>query len=274
MIPERVKQRLESRVPPRPRADRSIAPGDIRRVDSGGESRLVLVLAIDSGSQVAQITLVHPYLEQATSADIVVDPSVSEVSYPIVVEAAMRGVVWLKDLDRLVTVLPAEVVAACLQPRTTALTGDGLSAGTAFGGPLDARATFKDSERALLARITEDCTTTVLEGGAFEFEVDEVFHALLAPSPDAMLMMDAIVKLWATRGQDLFFTLDHVEFLHSKGLLALDRWEASLGSEGLAFRLGPLQALIERALARFGHDEPNPQSTFGERELVSAGRHE
>lgn len=274
MIPEQIRQRLATRTDARSRADRPIAAGDIRRVESGGESRLVLVLKVNPGRENAQITLVHPYPEQATGADIIVDRSVSGVTYPLVVEAGMRGVAWLKDLDRLVVTLPAEVVRACLSSRTIALIGDGLSAGMAFGGPLDARATFKDSERASLARICAESSAAALEGGAFELEVDQVFHALLAPSPDAGLMMGAIVDLWATRGQDLVFTLEHVDFLDSKGLLAIDRWEVTLGTDGLAFRLGPLQTVIERAMARFGHDEPNPQSTIGERELVAAGRHE
>ncbi len=272
MIPEQIKQRLENRTELRPRADRSIAPGDIRRVESGGESRLILVLTVNTARENAQVTLVHPYQEQATGADILVDRSVSDVTYPIVVEAGMRGVIWLKDLGRLVASLPAEVVAACLSPRMPALTGDGLSTGTAFGGPLDARAAFKDAERRSLARLCADSTAAALDGGTFEFEVDEVFHALLAPSPDAELMMVAIVDLWATRGSDLVFTLEHVEFLDSKGLLAIDRWEAALGTEGLAFRLGPLQTFIELAMARFGCDEPNAQSTLGERDLVAAGR--
>jgi len=197
---------------------------------------------------------------------------VSGVSYPVVVQAGMRGVVWLKDLDRLVTSLPDEVVAACLSSRMPKLTGIGLSTGTAFTGPLDARAVFKDAERRSLASLCEESTAAALDGVMFEFEVDEVFHALLAPSPDAGLMMGAIVELWATRGGELIFTMDHVDFLESKGLLDIDRWEAALGTEGLAFRLGPLQEFIELAMARFGHDEPNAQSTLGERELVSAGR--
>jgi hypothetical protein len=152
------------------------------------------------------------------------------------------------------------------------LTGAGLSTGTAFSGPLDARAAFKDAERRSFARLCADSTAAALDGGTFEFEVDEVFHALLAPSPDAGLMMGAIVELWVTRGSDLVFTLEHVEFLDSKGLLAIDRWEAVLGTEGRAFRLGPLQIFIDRAMARFGFDEPNAQSTVGERDLVAAGR--
>ena len=272
MIPEQLQQQVAERFVSSPRADRAIASGDIRRVESGGESRLVLVLAVNAARENAQITLVHPYVEQATAADIVVDREISQVTFPIVVQTGMRGVAWLKDFGRLVTSLPAEVVAACLSPRAVAVSREGLSTGTAFGGPFDARAAFKESERASLARLCDDSTAAALEGGAFEFEVDEVFHALLAPSPNAELMMSAIVDLWHTRGQDLVFTFDHVDFLEGKGLLAIERWEAALGMDGLAFRLGPLQKIIERAMARIHADEPSPHSKVGERELVSVGQ--
>ena len=274
MIPDLIKKRLADRTPPRPRADRAITSGDIRRVESDGESRLVLVLAVNPARENAQVTLIHSYPEQATGDDIVVDPSVSDLTYPIVVEAGMRGVIRSLDLGRLVTSLPSEVVAACLSPRMPALTGGGLSTGTAFGGPLDARSAFKDAERRSLARLCADSTAAVLDGGTFEFEVDEVFQALLASSHDAGLMMSVIVDLWVTRGKDLVFTLEHVEILDSRGLLEIDRWEAALGSEGLAFRLGPLQSFIELALTQYGQDELIAESTFGTRELAAAGRRE
>lgn len=269
MIPDLIKKRLADRTAPRPRADRAITSGDIRRVESGGESRLVLVLAVNPAGENAQITLVHSYPEQATGADIVVHPSASDLTYPIVVEAGMRGVIGSLDLGRFVTSLSAEVVAACLSPRMPVLTGEGLSTGTDFGGPLDARSAFKDAERRSLARFCADSTAAVLDGGAFEFEVDEVFHALLAPSPDAGLMMGAIVELWVTRGNDLVFTLEHVEFLESKGLLAIDRWEDALGSDGRAFFEGPLLHLIERARSWSGVDEQVPRTTLRSRDLVA-----
>ncbi len=274
MIPEQIARRLDEQRRPSPRADRPISRGDLRRAVSGGESRLVLVLDVNTVLENAQVTLVHPYPEYATGSDIVIDPSVSEVAYPVVVQTGLRGVVWLKDLGRLVSRLPMAVVDASLSPRTVPVTGEGISAGTTFEGPLDARADFKASERNSLARLCADCTGTVLDGEPFEFEVDAVFHALLAPSPDSGRMMEAIVDLCATRRHDIVFTLEHVEFLDSKGLLDYERWSAALGADGLAFRLGPLQVLIDRAMSRFGHDEAVPRSTVNERQLVAAARHE
>jgi len=272
VISDRVKRQLATREPARVRADREIRPGDVRRASSSGETRLVVVLAVNASRESAQISLLHPYSEQATAADIVVDQSISGVNFPIVVQTAMRGVVWMKDLERLITELPAEVVSACLKSdNTTEFSSEGLSAGSTFGGPLDARAAFKNSERDSLARLCSSSTAAMLDGEAFALQVDEVFHALLAPSPDAGRMMSALVDLWLTRGEDLVFTLDHVDFLEGKGLLDIDRWASALGADGLAFRLGPLQLVIERAMARFGQSEPQPQSTLGERELIAVG---
>lgn len=271
MIPESIQRRLSLRTPGRPRADRPIGSGDIRRAFSGGEERLVLVLKVNPRRENAQVTLVHPYPEYATDNDVVVEPSVSGVSYPLVVEAGMRGVVWLKDLDRLVARLPLEVVDACRSSRMVIPSGTGLSVGPAYNGPLEARAEFKTAERASLARLCADCTSAALDDEAFELELDEVFTALLEPSPHAGSMMGAIVNLWLTRGDELVFTLDHVEFLDDKDLLAIDHWERTLGADGLAFRLGPLQGLVDRAMARFGIEEPVATSRLGVRDLVGAG---
>jgi len=270
VIPKAIQQRLAERRPARPRADRPIAAGDIRRAESGGEERLVLILKVNPKRENAQITLTHPYPEYATENDIIVDPALSGVTYPIIVQGGMRGLVWLKDLGRLVARVPDEVVSACLGARAGTPLGAGLSVGTTFLGALEARADFKQSERASLARLCEDCTAAALESGAFELDVDEVFSALLAPSPHAGLMMQSIVDLYKTRGDNLVFTLDHVEFLESKGLLVHDRWELALGVEGLAFRLGTLEKLIERARSWYGLDEPRPTSTLREKDLVAA----
>ncbi len=273
MIPEAIQQGLARRTVARPRADRPIASGDIRRASSGGVERLVLVLKVNSQRMSAQVTLVHPYTECATDDDILIEPSVSGVAYPVVVEAGMRGVVWLKDLDRLVALVPRKVVDACLGSRTTMPTGQGLSVGTRYSGPLEARADFKSAERSSLARLCEDCTAAALsdEADVYEIACDEVFMALLEPSPHAGSMIEAILNLWLTKGEDLVFTLEHVEFLYDRDLLSVDRWESALGSDGRAFRLGPLQDLIDRAMARSGIVEPNATVRLGTKELTGAG---
>ena len=146
-------------------SDREATAGDVRRAGgSGGEERLVLVLKVQPGRSNAQVTLVHPYPEYATEKDVLVDPAVSGVAYPLVVEAGMRGIVWLRDLGPLVVALPSEVVTICLRPNTSVPTGPGLSVGTRYCGALDARAYFKQHEYASLSRLCADCTAAALDG--------------------------------------------------------------------------------------------------------------
>ena len=99
MIPQLIRDKANSRTPLVRRLDGPVCAGDVRRVESGGEQRLVLVLKVQQDRNNAQITLIHPYDEYATSADVVVDSSISGELYPIVVQAGMRGVVWLNDLE-------------------------------------------------------------------------------------------------------------------------------------------------------------------------------
>ena len=163
MIPQLIRDKANSRTPLVRRLDGPVCAGDVRRVESGGEQRLVLVLKVQQDRNNAQITLIHPYDEYATSADVVVDSSISGELYPIVVQAGMRGVVWLNDLEPIITSVPSEVVAICLSPAKLVPTGAGLSSGPPLTGPLDARWDFKNSECESLSRLCADCTSSALE---------------------------------------------------------------------------------------------------------------
>ena len=171
MLPQAIINKLRNRKPLRLPKDRQVCAGDIRRAESGGEERLVVILKVQQGRN-AQITLVHPYCEYTTSADVVVEPSVSNVPYPLVIQAGIRGVVWLSELGPLVASVPAEVVDMCLssEPLDPDLAGiwvgpnevAGLWIGPKMTGPLDARFAFKESEYGSLSRLTADCTAFAL----------------------------------------------------------------------------------------------------------------
>jgi hypothetical protein len=163
MIPQLIRDKVNSLTPLVRRLDGPVCVGDVRRVESGGEQRLVVVLKIQQDRSNAQVTIIHPYYEYATSADVVVQSSVSDVPFPMVVQAGMRGVVWLNDLGPLITSVPSEVVAICLSPAKLVPTGAGLSSGPPLTGPLDARSDFKNSECESLSRLCADCTSSALE---------------------------------------------------------------------------------------------------------------
>lgn len=230
----------------------------------------MLVLKISSRRNLAQVTIVHTCPEYATESDIVIDPSVSGVTYPIVVQTGMRGVVWLKDMERLIAEVSPNIVDACLSSRAVALSGPGLSIGTIYNGQLEARADFKTAERASLSHLCDDCAAAALEDDLIEFESDEIFGNLLTPSPHADLMMEAIIDLCLTRGEMLIFTLEHVEFLRERNLLDAARWREVLGAEGFAFRMGPLQMLIDRAMSTVEVESSPATVRLGFRELVGS----
>lgn len=173
VLPKAIRDKLRNHKPLR-LVDRPspVCAGDVRRAESGGEERLVVILKVQEDRRNAQITLVHPYTEYTTSADVVVGPSVSNVPFPLVVQAGIRGVVWLSELGPLVARVPAEVVDMCLssEPLDPDLAGiwvgpnevAGLWIGPPMTGPLDARFAFKESEYKSLTRLTADCTAFAL----------------------------------------------------------------------------------------------------------------
>ena len=161
-VPTIIKDKLKGWKPLVSVTDTPIRVGDVRRAESGGQERLVVVLRVQQDRKDAQVTIVHPYTEYATSADVVVEPSVSNLSFPLVVQAGMRGVVWLNDLGPLITSVPSEVVSICTSPAAKTPNLAGLSSGPPMTGPLDARMTFKNSEHESLSRLTADCTASAL----------------------------------------------------------------------------------------------------------------
>jgi hypothetical protein len=161
-LPSALRRHVALRGTQQPPEDRPVSVGDVRRAASGGEERLVVVLAVNPERENVQVTLVHPYAEWATSGDVVVEPAASGVRYPLVVQATMRAVVWAGDLGPLVADVPAEVVAICLAPAMRPPEGVDLSSGPRLTGQLDARWDFKMSELGSLSRLSADCTAAAL----------------------------------------------------------------------------------------------------------------
>lgn len=270
MIPEAIRRELADRLQPTPRADREIGPGDLRRcrnVDGEREERLVMVLKVDTARETAQVTLVHSFPEYATPDDIIVDGAVTALNYSIVVQGDLRGVVWLRELDRLVSRVPAEVVSACFSPQLPSFDQVGLAGGPRLGGRLDARWDFKVAEWESMARLCADCTSSLLDGESIGLDFDGIFSAMLAPSPNAQEMVDALHNLLIAERDRLHFTLDHVAFLCEKGLLDDDKWEAIPG--GLELRHGHIATMIDRARSQFLMELHEPDVILGIPELIA-----
>ena len=139
----------------------SIMPGGVYRCSAGGIDRLVLVLGVNRLRSIAQVTLVHPYMEWATDADVIIDTPAG--GYPLVIQTDLRSIVWLKDLGSRCAAaieVPSEVVNACLDP--LAVIPAGMATGSTLRGALDARWAFKEQERQDLSTLSEDCIVAAL----------------------------------------------------------------------------------------------------------------
>ena len=66
------------------RSIRCSSVGAIPELDT--PERMVLVLRVDTKREFSEVMLVHPYLELATSLDLVVTPEFSTIPYSVVVE--------------------------------------------------------------------------------------------------------------------------------------------------------------------------------------------
>jgi len=97
------------------------------------------------------VALSHPYTEYATSSDIILNPSASGLSYALVVELGVIGVVFSSQLDQ-TPLGRVSNTAQKLAPR-----------GTNTMGFFDARLLFKKKEREDLYQLTQKCTNYILQ---------------------------------------------------------------------------------------------------------------
>lgn len=130
-----------------------------------GEVRLVLVLRVDATADVAEIALVHPYVELATAADGVVAGAVVATPYDVVVQADLRGVVWTRQLSSPqghVDEATLTAVSGLLVGGTTAAAG--IRTGVVLGGRGDRRWAFKAGEGRALDLLSGAATAALIAG--------------------------------------------------------------------------------------------------------------
>ena len=117
---------------------------DICRVSSDkDENALVVVRSIHEKHFVG--SLIHPYPEWATAADVIF---YDILSYPIVIQTIMTGCFWLHQVNKLITSLPEDWESG--------------NRGTHMQGRLDSRWEFKASEFDRLHLFVDDCTSYLL----------------------------------------------------------------------------------------------------------------
>lgn len=154
-IPSAVRRAAASRprhdtLPPIP-----IERGDIRVVTTEGESRLVLVLSVDSENEFADVLLVHSAPELATDSDGVLNSADLNLPFPLVVQTDLRAVVWTLQIGEAVGRLSDDVFTQLnnIVRGAGPAVESGVTTGFTLSGPADRRWVFKKEEGHALRRL-------------------------------------------------------------------------------------------------------------------------
>lgn len=234
-----------------------IARGDLRIVQALShvptDPRIGLVLAVDPDNEFADVLLVHTATELACDSDGVVPRAASAAPYDIVVETDLRAVVWTWQLGASIGSLDDRVLVAIRsiaersRQDSNASAGSievgGVYSGLRLAGPSDPRWTFKETEGQVLRRLSDDCTTALLDSGLV-WQVDpgllrpDLLDQADAPSD----VLDELLHWVMTR--KLTLTEADVEELDQGGVLDLDAWNA-LGDIGLDVWTALQQVLLD-----------------------------
>ena len=149
---------------------RVVRRGDLRLIvsphNSPAETRLALIVNVDTALRFAEIALVHPYTELATSTDGVVPGVLAGTPFDVVVQTDLRGIVWAPgQVSRLVGRMSADIIDTIsdLTETVKPAAADGIRNGVPLTGPTDRRWAFKASEGAALDAFTADCVSAVID---------------------------------------------------------------------------------------------------------------
>lgn len=236
-----------------------VTRGDLRLVQAlahrPSDPRIGLVLAVDPGNEFTDVLLVHTAPELACDTDGIVPPATSSAPYDIVVETDLRAVVWTWQLGASIGALDdraldaiRSIAARSQEDMDASAEPTGVSdvySGLRLAGPSDQRWSFKEAEGEVLRRLSEDCTTALLNSG-LTWQVDP---GLLRPDllNQAESPSDVLEELlhWAMT-RKLTLTEPDLEALVEFGVLELDAWK-SLGDIGLDVWTALQQVLLDAA---------------------------
>ena len=253
-VPESIRSVLEGRPRRRPiGVHMPVERGQVRRIrppsadtvpEIEAPERMVLVLRVDSQREFAEVMLVHPHVELATSLDLIVSSERSAMPYRMVIQTDTRAVVWTIQLETLIGKFDPEA------PEALEALGDvsigqaiyrtSLSSGTPLRGPLDPRWDFKAREGHVMRSMAADCTAALLAGLRFDFEAT------------ALKLLDIATK------RDIVFNMKDVEVLEEVGALKISNWTDTFGPSGNEFcesllavgRAGSLDGSSTRSVLR------------------------
>ena len=271
MIPDHIARHITeaNRVPRRTTPQsRPVARGDVRRLQNLSNPRLVLVLAVDTGTQTAQYTLLHSYTEFATEADVIVTPALSALPYDLVVQTDLRGVISTKEINDLIAVLPERIVRACFAVPAAFESDETAFSGPAQPGLLDALWDFKIAEGNTIRDLSSAAFEMLTkESILWQFKFRELLKALLEPVPDSIDLVEAMQDRW-NRGRDLHVsTPDAIADLEEHGLLDRRTWIAKLPVIGALFYDSVLQQFFQQCISASNNQPGAPERHIGLIEL-------
>jgi|GEM_PF-1541718 len=132
-------------------------------MDPGDRAALVLVTAIDDSTQSVSATLLSPDLELGTSADLLLTPEDSGLSYALLIESDIFGYLWFVQLDRALGQVSQDLLESL-----AALRDENAVDHPVAGPPLversDPRWDFKLQELARLQQLTAHATRELVDG--------------------------------------------------------------------------------------------------------------
>ncbi len=260
-IARALELRAERRSPPPDVQVRSgrIARGDLRIVHAlshvPADPRIGLVLGIDPDNEFADVLLVHTATELACHSDGVIPRWVSSAPYDVVVETDLRGVVWTWQLGASIGSLDDRVLDTIRSIASRSREDSGASAvltevgdvhsGLRLAGPADPRWSFKETEGHALRRLSEDCTTALLDSGlVWQVDTGLLRPDLLDQAEASSEVLDELLHWVMTR--KLTLTEVDLEDLDRLGVLDLDAWNA-MGDLGLDVWTALQEVLLDAA---------------------------
>lgn len=150
-------------------------------MDRDTPAALVLVTDFDETTQSLTVTLLSPYVEFGSNADLVLSGAVIGRTYDLLVESDIFGYLWVVQLDRRIGRVDDDVLDALSALREDRAV-DHPVAGPPVVGRDDPRWDFKVRELRRLQSLTGDCTRELVDGDCVA-SIDP--NALRAPSTEA-----------------------------------------------------------------------------------------
>lgn len=157
-VPAAIRSAVARRAPQRPALHGPASAGDVCFAwDVDGEKHLVFVKSVDA--MFATVWAAHTMPEMAGPSDVLLIPEVTGISYPVVVQTDVIGVVWQRQLGQRLAESTALVANQLRAVSDGELPGDGVR----LAGFYDRRWHHKQSEADTLGALCGEATGAAID---------------------------------------------------------------------------------------------------------------